>query len=691
MLRQLTFDDGLSEDSFTVSDFEPCYLPSGDIMFTSTRNFGMSAHAPVPTTNMFVMNKDGKFMRRVGFDQANTFYPVLMDDGSVLYSRWEYNDRDITNCMGLFSMHPDGTHQTEWFGNQTPWPFTMLHARPIPNTYTKVMCVAGGHHGPYAGELVIIDVLRGANGTQSIKMVAPVREAKPDFSRDDKVMGGVKFLFQNPYPLDDSLFLVSWRKSEMADGGSGSVGSSFDGKFGLYFMHIDGTRELLAWAAQSMSQPVSVKPRDPAPPRIEERVNFNDSLGEFYMQDVYAGEGMKGVAKGAAKSLRVVALHYRAAGGSFGMTLGSAPSGLFSSSIICPVSAYGASWEAKEVLGEAKIYPDGSAAFKVPARTPVYFQVIDTNGYCIATMRSWSTLMPGEKFACVGCHEDKIPPPPGTSPQAGEAKKLDAPLGIENNPFDYNRMVQPIFTAKCIGCHTANHSSGFDLRGDTMSSSASKKWTKSYISLLKLIGAQSSNDALNICTIFSQPPQQPPRSFGSSLSGIMTKGGMSGNHHDVRVTETEKKTVACWIDLCAPYCGKYNSSMSASDSIAYERLLDKRAKWAALEKKNITVGVAAAAVMPDSRRNAKSVRAGTERIGFRYVPARRALVVDKSSRCIVTITDLRGRVIFRTRPSIKKTGGEGTVVLPSHWGRGLYMAELAGVNGISRAKIAVTR
>jgi hypothetical protein len=130
-LQQLTFDpDGIG----VVSDFEPCYLPNGDILFSSTRNFGMNDHGFNPTTNMFLMSGQGNYMRQVGFDQANTFYPVLLDDGTVLYTRWEYNDRDITNSMGLFTMFPDGSHQTEYFGNQTSWPFTQIHARPVPGS-----------------------------------------------------------------------------------------------------------------------------------------------------------------------------------------------------------------------------------------------------------------------------------------------------------------------------------------------------------------------------------------------------------------------------------------------------------------------------------------------------------------------------------------------------------------------------
>ena len=234
------------------------------------------------------------------------------------------------------------------------------------------------------------------------------------------------------------------------------------------------------------------------PPKVPVQANYSDSVDIFKIRDVYIGAGMKGIDSSThlAKKIRVVKLQYRIGGaGQFGgVTMGSSPSGAFAPAIFCPVSAYGASWDAKEVMGEAKIYEDGSAAFMVPARTPVYFQVLDSMGYCIASMRSWSTLMPGETFACMGCHESKVADYGmfGIT-QAGAPQKLDTPLGIENKPFDYKQMVQPIFDDKCVKCHTANHESGLDLSGDLLSNSGTKKsWTTSYISLLKGIGPQSS-------------------------------------------------------------------------------------------------------------------------------------------------------------------------------------------------------
>jgi len=97
----------------------------------------------------------------------------------------------------------------------------------------------------------------------------------------------------------------------------------------------------------------------------------------------------------------VVELEYRAAG--IGESYNVGPAG---DALVCtPVSIQGA-WDVKRVLGTVPIEADGSALFEVPARTPLYFQVLDEHGFAIQSMRSWMTLQPGENRSCVGCHED---------------------------------------------------------------------------------------------------------------------------------------------------------------------------------------------------------------------------------------------------------------------------------------------
>jgi hypothetical protein len=677
-IKELTKDPGVGQ---VVADFEPCYLPNGDIAFTSTRNFGLNSEGISTTTNMFVMNNEGKYIRQVGFDQMNTFYPVLMSDGTILYTRWEFNDRTLVSSMGLFTMNPDGSHQTEWFGNQNAWPLTIIHARPIQNS-DKVIAIAGGIHGPYAGELMIIDRLKGTNGIQSINMIAPVRESKPDADKSDIAAGGVNFIFQTPYGLDENSFLISWRKSESV------------AKYNLYLMDITGKRELLAWADQSVSQPVLVKARK-LPPIIATQADYSKDSAEFTMQDVYFGEGMKGIARGTAKKLRVVQLHYRVQDGTIGTVMPSGPSGSFVPAIFCPIALGACSWDAKEVLGETKIYDDGSASFKVPARKPVYFQVIDSLGYCIATMRSWSTLMPGEKFPCLGCHENKLESPPGTGQisNAGNPKPLEKSLGIEETPFDYPRMVQPILDKHCVSCHTANHESGFDLSGALTGKVGTRKAPVSYGSLLKGIGSKSSNNAVNINTIFSTPEQKAPYSFGACKSNIMIEV-LNGTTHKERiktdVTDNEKRIIACWIDLCAPLCG-YENYFSNSDSIKYMKEVAIKNKWMDMETEGLK-DLAKSSVIPDNNGTIKSGLTFVKQVTIMYLPTQRTIILNNNrSYGNFMLIDLRGKVISRMKISNQHPGSTLSISLPVSLSTGVYVAIFENAHGIQQMKFSNTK
>jgi hypothetical protein len=264
---------------------------------------------------------------------------------------------------------------------------------------------------------------------------------------------------------------------------------------------------------------------------------------------------------------------------------------IFSAPNINPPSLWGGSWDVKTVLGEAKIHEDGSASFKVPARTPVYFQVLDSNGFSIASMRSWSTLMPGETFSCIGCHESRGETwiPAGLA-LAGEAKPLETPLGIENQGFDYPKFVQPILDRHCVACHTADHPSGFDLTGDLVYDRLARKWfARSYISLMQRIGRSRSNRAINIASIFSQAPQMPPYSYGSTRSGMIRvlTGERDVDHRDVHLTAKELKILACWIDLEVPHSGSYDSYVSRPDAQRYRRLEANAQSWYEIEAENI--------------------------------------------------------------------------------------------------------
>ncbi len=447
-VRQLTSGAG-------VADYEGIYLPDGNIMFSSTRCFQNVDCWHVSVCNMFLMNRDGMHMRRVGFDQVHTNYPqVHPESGLVTYTRWEYNDRGQICPQPLFLMYPNGSHQSEYYGNNSYFPTTILHARGIPGT-GKVLAVLGGHHAHQRGKLAIIDPSRGRQETSGVTLVAPVKKLQGIIKVD--AYGQTGDQWQYPYPLDEENYLAAFRRQAQK-------------RFGIYFMNSKGERELLACdPAISCNQPVPLS-RRPLPHRGVHPTDWSKKTGSFTIQDIYHGPGLKGIARGTVKKIRVVALDFMAT--DIGRKHGP--------STISDLAA----WDVKIVLGETPVYEDGSAAFEVPARRPVYFQAIDAKGHVVQTMRSWSTLMPGEIFSCIGCHEDKNEAVAGKSTsmalKAG-IKPLEPFYDITGRGFSFPKMIQPILDAKCVKCHRGGDSKPPDLRSTPVWDKAARKfWNQSY-------------------------------------------------------------------------------------------------------------------------------------------------------------------------------------------------------------------
>ncbi len=602
-VRQLTFGLGFA-------DYEGVYLPNGDIVFSSTRCVQTVDCWWTEVSNLYTCGANGRYLRRLGFDQVHTNYPTVLDDGRVIYTRWEYSDRGQIYPQPLFQMNPDGTAQTEYYGNNSWFPTTIMHARGIPGTRTLV-AVLSGHHSRQTGTLAIVDVSKGNQENAGIQEIAPVRET-PAVRVDAYGQRGP--LFQYPYPLSETEFVVTynphgWSKKPV--------------RFAIYFMTIDGRRELLAADPHiSCNQPVLLAPR-PVPHVRPSAIDHRKTHGVFYVQDIYVGPGLADVPRGTIKRIRVVAIRYRAAGVRSNGNGGPAGGALIST----PIAIGNGSWDVKVVLGTATVHEDGSACFTVPARTPVYFQALDAKNHAVQTMRSWSTLQPGERYSCVGCHEYKSQPPEPykktTLAMKAGCQELE-PFYGEPRGFSFPKEVQPIMDRHCVRCHkdrtqgppgagapdpggtpaaddaakdSDKRTIAFSLLGTPNPEQHSgRAWSDAYLALTQALPRDGKRPAqmrgkpnrlVSWISAQSAPPMLPPYYAGAARSGLITL--LEEGHYDVRLSPEELDKIACWIDLLVPYCGDYTEAnvWNEREVEKYAHFLQKRRRMEELERESI--------------------------------------------------------------------------------------------------------
>ena len=196
-----------------VDNYDACYLPDERIVFNSTAPFvGVPCvRGASHVTNLYLRATDGG-VRQLTVDQEHNWCPTVMNNGRVLYLRWEYADTPHAFYRLLFHMNPDGTEQMEYYGSNSYWPNAMFYARPIPNHPTQVVAVVGGHHDrPRMGQLVIFDPAKGRFEADGVVARIPGRGQTVEPVLLDGLTQNGYPRFLHPYPLSEKQFLVSCR------------------------------------------------------------------------------------------------------------------------------------------------------------------------------------------------------------------------------------------------------------------------------------------------------------------------------------------------------------------------------------------------------------------------------------------------------------------------------------------------
>lgn len=540
-----------------VHNYDAIYLPNDEILFLSTAPLqGVPCNAGVIVGMMYKMAANGERIRQLTFEQDHDYTPSVLNNGRVLYLRWDYTDTPHVWNRLLMSMNPDGTAQMEYTGANSYWPNAMFFARAIPNHPTKIVSIVTGHHEGRVGELFIFDPAKGRHETDSVVQRIP-KKGPPVLPKiEDKLTQHSWPKFLHPWPLSEKYFLVACKPEP-------------DALWGIYLVDVfDNMTLVKEEEGVALLEPVPLKPR-PRPPVIVDRTQPANKNALVYMEDVYSGPGLKGVPRGTVKALRLFTYHFgyqRLAG------------------IDHRIGADGP-WEAKRVLGTVPVEADGSALFQVPAKTPISFQPLDAEGKAVALMRSWMSAQPGENVSCVGCHDRQSDAPPGMNQRIALTQPVRqiTPWRGPMRGFSFVREVQPVLDKYCVGCHDGSKAGMLDLRrdqggfvvyrGGQLDGEFAHKpkqellgrygavFDPSYVALRQYVRVGGLESDLHLL---------PPREFAADTSELIQM--LAKGHHNVKLDADAWDRLVTWIDLNAPCHGTWAETTKIPGNQVQRRL-----------------------------------------------------------------------------------------------------------------------
>lgn len=529
------------------NDFDPCWLPGGRIALISERRGGYlrcggsSPPYHSPTYTLHSMASDGSDLVCLSFHETQEWQPSVDHRGMLVYTRWDYVDRDTNVAHHLWTCYPDGRDPRSFHGNyprrREDRPWMEMDIRAVPGS-PKHVATAAAHHGVAFGSLVLIDPRIEDDGAMSqvarLTPEVPLPEAE----------GGEKLVrrymaYGTPWPLSEEDYLCTY----------GSLAESH----GICWIDRFGNRELIYRdpAVPSLS-PIPLTPR-PTPPVIPDAtrpataqktlgVSPAEAPATIAVTNVYDSDFTwpKGTEIAALRILHVLPKTTpRANSPRIGVASGT---------------------NARAVLGTVPVEKDGSVYFEAPVGKPIYFQALDGRGMAVQSMRSATYVHPGEQMVCRGCHEPKYRAP---------MPRLDVPLALRrapskirpdaqgSNPFSYVRLVQPVLDRKCVACHQEKKALALDgtIEGEF-------GWSRSYRNLAGKYGFCFHSAKGSIGSGVHGGSRTVAGAFGARASKLLDY--LKPGHYGVQLGDDDFHRLVLWLDCNSEFYGAYEDTLAQS-------------------------------------------------------------------------------------------------------------------------------
>ena len=495
---------------------------------------------------MAIANADGSDPHVISFHETHEWDPAVLNDGRIIYTRWDYVDRHAVHYQQLWSVRPDGSDVRAFYGNNTLNPVGVWEARPVPGS-NRVMATAAAHHAMTAGSIILLDVARGIDGLEPITRltrrrvvsrkrilrsatgtIRPVSPNAPEVPPEEKRWPG--HCYRTPYPLSEDYFLAAYSFEPLVGEPFANRRTCSESTWSIASATRSCSTGTSTSAASGRCRCGLARVRRPCPRRWRKRsrAKARSSCRTF----MRAGRSCR-TPRTRFKRLRIVQVLPKTTPNANTPRVGLANAS-----------------PGKQVLGTVPVEPDGSAYFRAPAGIALAFQALDERGMAVQTMRSLTYLQPGEHASCVGCHEHRTTAPLArTTTLAGQRSPSTIEPGPDGSkPFSYAILVQPILDKHCVRCHCpADAQGGIDLTGGPAG-----EFTTSYNALApaRAVFRMEGHAASQLRT--ADPPG-PVRRSRQQVDGPAAERPREG-----RAVRRGTPRLATWMDANALFYGTFD-------------------------------------------------------------------------------------------------------------------------------------
>lgn len=438
-------------------DLSPGYLPDDRIVFASTRQTrsraillddnkpqysALEESRTTPALVLHVMENDGTGIEQISYNQSHDLYPLVLQDGRILYTRWDNMARrspaSDNNRLSFYTINPDGTQQQFHYGyhslNEDPEPpFETRHRlfRPQQLPDGRLVAIYMPNRQLPGGDMLVIDAENYTENTQPLSGPEIDQPAQTSLSVLPIRLDGepsIHGLFAALHPLYDGTnrLLVSWSQCRLQLPTSGRLVpctqewletediEQAPPFFGLWIYNLDDqTQQPVVLAKDDViyTEAVTLEPRTPPDylPAEPDPDLAQEGVGVLHIRSVYDMDGTDlSLPRGLAATADPAQTSASQRQARF-LRLIKPVSMPDRNTLQIPGFAFGFSPVMREILGYVPIEPDGSVKARIPADVAFTFEIVDASGRRLAgnlgaRHQNWLQLRPGEVRECKGCH-----------------------------------------------------------------------------------------------------------------------------------------------------------------------------------------------------------------------------------------------------------------------------------------------